>query len=132
MRQTVRLLLVAAIVAVVAGVAVAQSSISKVTIGFGFDAAGEAMPAGDYTVEVSSDPSSGRVIMRNGAKSAVLLVITRLGRHDNDKDPEIVFDKVDGKYLLSEVWLSGEDGYLLLATKTAHGHFVVGGSHPSK
>ena len=131
MRQTVRLLLVAAIVAVVAGAAVAQTSMTRVNIGFGFVAAGQTMPAGNYSIEVSSGGPASRVTMR-GAKNVVLPVITRLGRHDNDKDPEVVFDKVDGKFLLSELWLAGEDGYLLLATKTEHGHFVVGGSHPSK
>jgi hypothetical protein len=130
MRQTVRLLLAAAIVAVAAGAAVAQTNMAQVNIDFSFVAAGQTMPAGKYVIEISPGPG-GRVTMR-GAKTAVLLVVTRLGRHDNDKDPELVFDKVDGKFLLSEVWLAGEDGYLLTDTKAEHGHFVVGGSHPSK
>jgi hypothetical protein len=129
MRQTIRLFLVGAIVAAATGVAVAQATV-QVDIGFAFVAGNQTMPAGKYIVEVGSGGTS-RVTFR-GAKTAVLPVITRLGRHDNDKDPEIVFDKVDGKLLLSEVWLAGEDGYLLTSTKTEHGHFVVGGSHPSK
>jgi hypothetical protein len=59
-------------------------------------------------------------------------VITTLGRHDLDKDPEFVFDKVDGKLLLSEIWVPGKDGLLVLATKGPHGHAVVGGSNPRK
>jgi hypothetical protein len=130
MRQTIRLFLVGAIVAAATGVAVAQA-IVQVDIGFAFVAGNQTMPAGKYTVEIGSVGTT-RLVTFKGAKTAVLPVITRLGRHDNDKDPEIVFDKVDGKLLLSEVWLAGEDGYLLTSTKIEHGHFVVGGSHPSK
>jgi hypothetical protein len=36
-----------------------------------------------------------------------LHVITTLGRHDKDPDPEFVFDRIDGKLLLSEVWIPG-------------------------
>ncbi len=59
-------------------------------------------------------------------------VLTRLGRHDRDAEPEIVFDKVGGKFLLSEVWLAGEDGYILLTTKEQHDHRILGGSKPRK
>ena len=59
-------------------------------------------------------------------------VITLLGRHDRDADAELVFDKVDGKAVLSEVWMPGKDGFLLVATKGPHSHAVVGGSNPRK
>jgi hypothetical protein len=62
----------------------------------------------------------------------LLSCFTRLGRHDRDAEPEIVFDKLGGKFLLSEVWLPGQDGYLLLTTKEQHDHAVLGGSNPRK
>ena len=59
-------------------------------------------------------------------------VITLLGRHDKDMDPEFVFDKVGGKLLLSEIWGPGMDGVLVLATSGPHQHAVLGGSNPRK
>ena len=61
-----------------------------------------------------------------------LPVITLLGRHDKDTDPEFVFDKIDGKLMLSEIWIPGQDGLLVLATKGPHEHAVLGGSNPKK
>jgi hypothetical protein len=131
MRQTLRLLLATVVAAAVVGGAIAQAQDRAVVdIGFKFMAAGKAMPAGKYSVEVSSGPG-GRVTL-TGPENVMLPVITQLGRHDNDKDPELVFDKINGQLLLSEVWLAGKDGLLLLATKESHEHHVLGGSHPSK
>ena len=99
-------------------------------IGFSFVAGGKEMPAGTYIVEVA--PPMGPVHDTGPSGSVVLSVITLMGRHDKDADPEFVFDKVEGKLLLSEVWLPGKDGFLLLATKAPHEHAVVGGSNPRK
>jgi len=131
MRKTLGFVLAAAVAAILVGAFVAQAQDKAlVNIGFKFVAAGKVMPAGKYTIEASEAPG-GRVTL-TGPDSVMLPVITRLGRHDNDKDPELVFDKVEGQLLLSEVWLTGGDGYLLLATAGPHGHHVLGGSHPSK
>jgi hypothetical protein len=54
-------------------------------------------------------------------------VITQLARHDKDAEPEIVFDKLGNRYLLSEIWIPGKDGLCLLATNIPHQHAVVGG-----
>jgi hypothetical protein len=60
----------------------------------------------------------------------ILVPVTRLGRHDKDADPELVFDKTGGKLILSEVWFPRMDGFLLVATSEPHEHAVVGGSNP--
>ena len=88
------------------------------------------MPAGKYGVEVMP---AGTVMLTgpNGAR-AMLPVITRLGRHDQDADSEFVFDKVDGKSVLSEIWMPKQDGWLVLATSKPHEHAVLGGSNPRK
>ncbi len=107
----------------------AQGQISAV-IDFAFVAGGKPMTAGKYTVDVQSD---GVVFLRGAAgSSGVMPVITTLGRHDLDQDPELVFDKVDGRMLLSEIWLPGKDGLLVLATKQSHEHAVIGGSNPRR
>ena len=114
----------------VGAVASAQQQIAA-DIGFSFVAGGKEMAAGKYTIEVTG--AVGPILLRGSAgTSGVMSVITTLGRHDLDKDPELVFDKVDGKLILSEVWLPGKDGLLVLATKQPHEHAVVGGSNPRK
>lgn len=100
-------------------------------IDFAFVLNGKTLPAGSYTLEADES----RVILRpqaGKAEGVIASVMTRLGRHDRDADPELVFDSIEGKYLLSEVWLPGEDGYLLLGTKERHDHRVIGGSNAHK
>jgi len=111
--------------------AYAQSQTATAEIGFPFVAAGKEMAAGKYTFDVTP---AWTVMLRGGpGTSGVMLpVVTMLGRHDQDKDPEFVFDKIDGKLVLSEVWIPGKDGLLVLATKGPHEHAVLGGSNPKK
>ena len=124
------------VVAVLIGIAGFDSTayaqnIARVNIDFAFVFAGKDMPAGGYEFEATS----GRVLLRSqsGKAAAVAMpVITRLGRHDADTDPELVFDKVDGKFSLSEFWPPNSDGYLLLNTPADHEHRVLGGSRPHK
>lgn len=101
----------------------------KATIDFPFVAGATPCAAGEYDFEVDG----GKVTLRStDAKgpAVVLLVLTRLGRHDRDRAPEFIFDKVGGQMKLSEIWPPKEDGYLLLLTSEAHTHRVVGGSNP--
>ena len=78
---------------------------------------------GIVTAEGIEGPDRRRVLMS---------VITMLGRHDQDAESEFVFDKIDRKLVLSEVWMPGKDGLLLLATKGPHEHAVLGGPNPKK
>jgi hypothetical protein len=115
---------------VVSGSAVYAQSI-RAEIGFPFVAAGKDMPAGAYSVEAAA--GFGLVTLTGPDNNRVKMsVVTQLGRHDKDPDAELVFDKVDGKTVLSEIWLPGRDGLLLVASKGAHEHAVVGGSNPRK
>jgi hypothetical protein len=129
--------IVAAVLAVLAwtgGTAFAQATAANsavMKVDFPFVVKGEAMPAGTYLFQIDKDQLLVRSQTGPG-KGAMLGVLTRLGRHDRDADPEIVFDKLGGKFLLSEVWLPGQDGYLLLTTKEQHEHAVLGGSNPRK
>jgi hypothetical protein len=118
------------VVAFVVGGAVAYAQSTSADIGFPFVAGGKEMAAGKYAVEATA---SGQVSLTGPDRSRILMpVITLLGRHDKDTDSEFVFDKLDGKLVLSEVWISGRDGFLLLATKGPHEHAVLGGSNPKK
>lgn len=131
MKRRAIVTLAAFVVAFIAGGAVASAQKSVVAeIGFPFVAGGKELAAGKYTIEM---PAAGPVILKGAAgNSGLMPVITRLGRHDQDHGTELVFDKIDGKYILSEIWPSNADGLLLHATAKPHDHAVLGGSNPRK
>ncbi len=55
--------------------------------------------------------------------SATASVIARLpaaGIPKSPKDAHVVFDKIGDKYILSEVWIPGFDGFVLASTKEKH------------
>jgi hypothetical protein len=107
----------------------AYAQTATIDISFPFTAGSKAFAAGKYTVDM---PDANTIAIRSAGGASIMAVITRLGRHDKDTDFELVFDKVGDQYLLSEAWFPGEDGYLLLTTKEAHKHAVLGGSNPRK
>jgi hypothetical protein len=118
------------VVALIVGGATAYAQTTSANITFPFVAGGKELPAGKYSVEVTAN---GQVTLTGPDRGRVLMaVITILGRHDLDGDNEFVFDKIEGKLVLSEVWMGGKDGLLLLATKGPHEHAVLGGSNPKK
>jgi hypothetical protein len=131
-RLPTSLLLVAVVVGIAAFATPAfAQNMARVKLDFAFLVSGKELPAGSYEFEAAPN----RIMIRstNGSSATTVVpIVTRLGRHDNDADPELVFDKVDGKLLLSELWLPGSDGYLLLASASDHEHRVVGGSRPRK
>jgi hypothetical protein len=112
------------------GGAMAHAQIISADLRFPFVAGGKEMAAGKYTIErmpagpiMLTGPDGARVMMP---------IITMLGRHDQDPDAEFVFDTVDGKSVLSEIWMPKKDGMLVLATGKPHTHTVVGGSNPKQ
>jgi hypothetical protein len=131
MKRRLFVTVVALVVAFVVGGTVAYAQTASAEIGFAFVAAGKEMAAGRYTIEVTHPLGPVRLTGPKGSTDW-MPVVTTLGRHDLDKGPEFVFDKIEGKLLLSEVWIPGQDGFLLLASKGPHGHAVVGGSNPRK
>ena len=130
MKRRVFFTIVALVVAFALSGAMAYAQSASAEIPFPFVAAGKELPAGKYLV---ADASNFRLQLTGPTGDGFFLAaITMLGRHDKDTDPEFVFDKVDGKAVLSEIWMPGKDGYLLADTKGPHAHAVVGGSNPRK
>lgn len=111
-----------------ANAALAQTR-GKATIDFPFVAGSTQCPAGSYDFETNDKKVTLRSTDPKGP-TVVMLVLTRLGRHDKDQVPEFVFDKVGDQLKLSEIWPPKEDGYLVLITPDGHKHRVVGGSNP--
>jgi len=96
----------------------------KVT--FPFMAGSKALPAGQY--EFVRDGAAPAIRVVSGGKNVALVpIITRLSGaiHTTPKDSHIVFDKMGDKYTLSEIWIPGQDGYMLWSTKGEHAHAVI-------
>lgn len=91
---------------------------------FAFEVGGKVMPAGKYDIE---QMTRELLIFRPAKGPAVeAKVITRLAQPATPLvEPKVVFDKVGDKYLVSEVWLPGRDGFLLVGTKEKHTHHAV-------
>jgi hypothetical protein len=97
---------------------------------FPLQAGGKKLAAGDYAVIRAAD---GGLALRQGStgKEIPLTVLERIPRSEPPvPGPRLVFDEVGDfapsyteyitVYLLSEVWLPGEDGYRVHVTKGAH------------
>jgi hypothetical protein len=94
-------------------------------IPFTFVTAGRTFNPGTYTLKVGEDLMSVEVVPPSGTP-AVELVVTRLWEPPMEPTQgHLVFDKVGNTYTLSEMFIPGEEGYLLHVTKEAHAHQTV-------
>ena len=98
----------------------------KANINFPFTVGGKVLAAGVYEFTRDDAGMVFRVedMNKNGALAPI---VTRLSRemHAMPNKAYLVFDKVGENAFLSEVWIAGEDGYLVLATKGEHKHKIV-------
>ena len=124
-RSVVITMSLAVLLVLASGYAQAQTLVSG-KIGFSFTAGSKALPAGQYEFVFDSAKSVIRVVS-GGKHLALLPVITRLSKtmHTTPKDSHIVFDRAGQTPLLSEIWVPGQDGFLLANTKGQHEHDVV-------
>lgn len=98
-------------------------------ISFEFSVGDRSFPAGSYRISRRS-PNAPTLTIRPeaGGEAVQVSVITRLAQRGNSADDSnLVFDKVGDKRYLTEVWMPGQDGFLLKgATETAeHAHVIV-------
>ena len=108
----------------------AQSSSGTISakIPFEFLVGSKAFPAGQYNlVHQPRALPALQIQSADGKHHAALTVITRLAKlHEGDAPrASFVFDTVGAKHYLSEVWIQGEDGYLLHESKEEEKHDVV-------
>ena len=110
----------------VAGFACAQPA-QKVSVPFKFTAGSSALPAGTYYF--AAQASASRLEVRDASQKVVGLVpvVTRLAKTGakSASATRLVFDAVGPDRYLSEVWISGTDGFLVRATAETHEHAVV-------
>ena len=121
----------------VAGVASAFAQ-AEFKVPFPLQAGGKKLAAGDYAVAKTAD---GGLVLRqvSTGKETPVAVIERIAQPVPPvAEPRLVFDEVGDfapsyteyitVYVLSEVWLPGEDGFRVHVTKGAHKTKVVSGA----
>ncbi len=115
------------LVALVAFVSAQAAERVHADIPFPFIVGKQTFPAGQYQIVKGDKEDLIQIQSMKKGPAADILVITRLGSeiHTTPNDSHIVFDKVGDAYYLSELWLPGEDGYLLHVTKEQHTHRTV-------
>ncbi len=106
-------------------------------IPFKFEAGGKKFSAGEYWVTQKGDKKIALRIGLNG-EEVLIPFIQRLEQPKPPlQEPQLVFDVVGNfepsyteyvtDYLLAEVWLPGEDGFLIHTTKGAHQNQTIKG-----
>ena len=94
-------------------------------IDFAFSAGGKVLPAGRYEIR-PQDSTSNVLTLRNvdAGKTEMVPFVTRLGQREGTKSV-FVFDKEGTKLTLTEVHVSGTDGYLLQGSGGKHTHEAI-------
>jgi hypothetical protein len=124
--RTALLAITVTILLAAAPVFAADTVLAKVP--FAFKAGAKTLPAGDYKFVIQPDDEVVAVSSTTSPKgpSAAVGIVTRLASQSSI-DARVVFDKVNGEYLLSEIWQPEGEGILVHATGGKHAHHVLHG-----
>ena len=111
-------------------------------IAFRFEAGGKKFQPGEYRIGQTGE---GQLTLRQESTGKEVLIpfIQRLAQPKPAiEEPQLVFDMVGNfepsyteyvtDYLLAEVWLPGEDGFLVHTLKGAHQHQIIKGQIAKK
>ncbi len=127
-----RALLVVAVVglALIAGATLTYAqNVTIVNIPFKFAVGKTVLEPGKYELMLPDDPTAALSLVPERGHATLTPYITRLAVPDPPiAEPKFVFDKVGEQYVLSEVWLTDRDGYLLHDTRQPHTHKAVKGT----
>jgi hypothetical protein len=128
MRKQVLAVAAVCVVALALGgtLAWAASAVS-VDVPFSFFVKDKEMPAGRYEIKVEGNDFGKLVIKSTGAGGSVVATVLERLADTGAKEPKVVFDKIKGKYHLSEVHYPGMDGFLVGINKGEEAHEVVTG-----
>jgi hypothetical protein len=108
------------------GSALLYGQTHEAKIPFPFTTGDKPHPAGAYTV--SYDKSNPKVVSLHpqGGSAISVPVLTRLSPREQVKqEAQLVFDDVDGKYTLAELYLPGMDGFYLGSVLVEHKHVII-------
>ncbi len=109
----------------------AQGQATSMKIRFDFFAQGRDLPPGVYSFDVTP---AGHVLLHSEKTGAEIDLnpIKSLGQNSSIKEPKLVFDKVGSVRFLSEVWLPGQEGYLVGSATGDREQEVVGVARAKK
>lgn len=97
----------------------------SVNIPFSFMVKDKEMPAGQYEIRAEGDQT--KLVVKTVGAVVLVPVIERLA-DTGAKEPKIVFDKIlNGKAVLSEVHMPGQDGFLVGVSTARESHVVLTG-----
>ncbi len=141
MRHQSILLVVIAALAVTAGASPCRAQ-ATFTVPFKFECTGKTLPSGDYVVARTGEGQLSVRQVSTGKESVVAFSQKLPPAEPAVAEPRLVFDEVGNfepsyteyftVYVLAEVWLSGQDGYLVHTTKGAHKTRIVKGEATKK
>ena len=130
-RKLASLLILGGVAAVGATVLAQAGGGSEVVseVAFEFDVGDQTFPAGTYHI-VQPNSKSLVLVMRSadGNHSAKVGILARISQGDNvASGGRVVFNVSgdEGGRYLSEVWLPGQDGFLVRGTPEEHDHLTV-------
>ena len=106
----------------------AQSTaeVLKAKIDFAFSVGNKVLPAGEYVFTKDEGAQAFRIQGAGNTRHMVNIITQLSGEvRANPKGAALVFDTVGDKYILSEIWIPGVEGFLVQVTKGAHTHKVV-------
>jgi hypothetical protein len=125
-----------ALMSLVAAAAPARAQ-ATFKVPFAFESGGKKFPAGDYVVTRTGDAQVTFRQVSTGKETALPVVETLKPAAPPAAESRIVFDETGAFepsyteyftiYVVGEVWLSGQEGYLIHVTKGAHKNKVVWG-----
>jgi hypothetical protein len=134
-RLAVLTIAIAAFAALSAAAPVQAQSAFKVP--FNFESGGKKFPAGNYVVTRTGDGQVTFQQVATGKESVVPFRQKLTPAEPPASEPRLIFDEVGNfepsyteyftVYVLAEVWLSGQEGYLIHTTKGAHKNQTVKG-----
>ncbi len=109
---------------------------------FAFESGGKKFPAGSYLVTKTGDSQVTFRQVATGKESVLSFTVKLPPVEPPAAEPRLVFDEVGNfepsyteyftVYVLAEVWLSGQEGYLIHTTKGAHRNQTVKGEATKK
>ncbi len=97
-----------------------------VTVPFPFYVSGKLLPAGSYKIHASATLNEITVANDNGKDNALAAVLTRISTTTED-NTSVVFDVAGSDHYLSEIYIQGEDGFLIKGYAEKHTHMRVKG-----
>jgi hypothetical protein len=112
------------------GAAFAWSQVNeflRVNVPFPFTVGAKELPAGEYDFARRPLNNAITVTSAKGGPSANCVIKARIweGIHTTPTDSHVVFDQIGNKYVFSELWIPGADGFVFNITQGEHVYKVI-------